>query len=54
VQAVARPVLGHRIILEHTARLDGATPAGVVEKLLASIPVQSKPLPGTLAAAKIA
>jgi len=31
VQAVARPVLGHRIILEHTARLDGATPAGVVE-----------------------
>ena len=54
VQAVARPVLGHRIILEHTARLDGATPAGIVEKLLAAIPVQSKPLPGTLAAAKIA
>ncbi len=54
VQAVARSVLGHRIILEHTARLDGATSASVVEKLLAEIPAQPKPLPGTLAAAKIA
>ena len=54
VQAVARSVLGHRIILEHTARLDGGTPAGVVEKLLAEIPAQPKSLPGTLAAAKIA
>ena len=54
VQAVARPVLGHRVILEHTARLDGATTAGVVQKLLAEIPAQPKPLPGTLSAAKIA
>jgi MoxR-like ATPase len=54
VQAVARPVLGHRIILDHTARLDGATTAGVVQKLLAEIPAQPKPLPGTLTAAKIA
>ncbi len=54
VQSVARSVLGHRIILEHVARLDGATTAGVVEKLLAEIPAQAKPLPGTLAAAKIA
>ncbi len=53
VQAVARSVLGHRIILDHAARLDGATTAGVVEKLLAEIPAQAKPLPGTLAAAKI-
>ncbi|OAM89281.1 AAA family ATPase [Termitidicoccus mucosus] len=53
VQAVARPVLVHRILLEHTARLDGATPAGVVEKLLAGVPVQSKALPDSLAAAKI-
>jgi MoxR-like ATPase len=54
VQAVARAVLGHRIILEHTARLDGTTPQGVVEKLLAEIPTQPKPLPGTLKSAKIA
>ena len=54
VQAVARPVLGHRVILEHTARLDGATAAGVVQKLLAEIPVQPKALPGTLSSAKIA
>ncbi len=54
VEAAARPVLGHRIILEHGARLDGATPQQVVEKLLAEIPAQPKALPGTLAAAKIA
>ena len=54
VEAVAVPVLGHRIILDHTARLDGATTHGVVEKLLAEIPAQPKSLPGTLAAAKIA
>lgn len=54
VQATARPVLGHRVILEHAARLDGATSAGTVEALLAEIPVQPKPLPGTLAAAKLA
>jgi MoxR-like ATPase len=54
VQAVARPILAHRTILEHTARLDGATSLGVVEKLLVEIPAQAKALPGTLAAAKIA
>jgi MoxR-like ATPase len=54
VQAVARPVLGHRIILDHSARLDGVTTTAVIEKLLAEIPAQAKPLPTTLAAAKIA
>ena len=54
VQAVARPVLVHRVLLEHAARLDGATPQSVVEKLLAEVPAQSKPLPHSLAAAKIA
>jgi len=52
-QAVARPVLAHRVLLEHSARLDGATPAGVVEKLLAEIPAQARPLPTSLEAAKI-
>jgi MoxR-like ATPase len=54
VQAVARPVLGHRVILEHTARLDGATAPGVVDQLLAEIPAQAKALPNTLASAKVA
>ena len=34
--------------------LDGATPQGIVEKLLAEIPAQPKPLSGTLRSAKIA
>ncbi len=54
VQAVARPVLGHRVILDHAARLDGVTTASVVTKLLAEIPAQAKSLPGTLTTAKIA
>ncbi|MEY2879526.1 MAG: hypothetical protein RLZZ15_1906 [Verrucomicrobiota bacterium] len=54
VQAAARPVLAHRILLDHAARLDGVTSLGVVEKLLVEIPAQPKPLPGTLAAAKVA
>ena len=55
VQAAARPVLAHRILLDHSARLDGATPAQVVDKLLAEVPVQATPLPGSLslAAAKV-
>jgi MoxR-like ATPase len=53
VQAVARPVLAHRILLDHSARLDGATPGQVVDKLLAEVAVQSTPLPQSLSAAKV-
>ncbi len=53
VQAVARPVLAHRILLDHSARLDGATPGQVVEKLLAEVTVQATPLPQSLSAAKV-
>ncbi len=53
VQAVARPVLAHRILLDHGARLDGATTAQVVEKLLAEVSVQATPLPQSLATAKV-
>ena len=55
VRAAARPVLAHRILLDHAARLDGATPAQVVDKLLAEVPAQAAPLPGSLslAAAKL-
>ncbi len=53
VQAVAPAVLAHRILLDHAARLDGASSAQVVEKLLAEVGVQNTPLPQSLAAAKI-
>jgi MoxR-like ATPase len=53
VQAVARPVLAHRILLDHAARRDGATPAQVVEKLLAVVTAQAAALPRSLAAAKV-
>jgi len=48
VRAVARPVLGHRIILEHHARLDGNTTAGVVDALVAEVPMHGRALPPTL------
>jgi MoxR-like ATPase len=40
VQAVAIPVLNHRIILDYTARLDGRTSTDVVRALLREVPVQ--------------
>jgi MoxR-like ATPase len=54
VQAVAVPVLAHRILLDHAARLEGVTARAVVDKLLAEVPAQAKALPGSLTTAKIA
>ena len=53
VRALAAPVLRHRLILDYGARLEGLTPDAVVLRLLEHIPAQDKPLPTTLAAAKI-
>lgn len=53
VQAAAHPVLRHRLVLDHGARLDGLSPADVVTRLLDEIPPQEKALPGSLAAAKV-
>jgi len=53
VQAVAKPVLQHRLILHYQARLEGLTPAEVTNRLVAEIPVEAKALPRTLAAAKV-
>ncbi|MEZ6061433.1 MAG: MoxR family ATPase [Planctomycetaceae bacterium] len=39
VQAVALPVLGHRIILRPEAEMDGRTPRQIVEEVIASVPV---------------
>ena len=53
VRAVAHPILQHRIILDYNARLDGASTATVVEKLLAEIPAQELERPKTLLDAKL-
>lgn len=53
VRSVAHPVLGHRILLDHTARLDGKTSKDIINALLEEIPAQAKDLPGTLSAAKL-
>jgi MoxR-like ATPase len=53
VKAVAHPILEHRLILDYTARLDGASAATVVEKLLAEIPAHDLERPKTLLDAKL-
>ena len=39
VQAVAVPVVAHRIVLDSQARFSGLTAAGVVQEILNSVPV---------------
>ncbi len=48
VQAVAPPVLGHRIILDYGARIDGRTSHDVVQALLKEVPPQDLKLPRTM------
>jgi MoxR-like ATPase len=51
VAAVAPPVLGHRVLLDYTARLAGSTSAGVVAGVLAEVPRQDREIPPLLAKA---
>ena len=53
VQALAVPVLQHRIVLDYSARLDGRKPADIVGALLTEVPAQDRVLPKTLRAAKV-
>ncbi|MGE3315749.1 MAG: AAA family ATPase, partial [Planctomycetaceae bacterium] len=48
VRRVALSVLGHRIILDYAARLEGWTPARIVERLLESVSEVSRELPEDL------
>ncbi|HEY1053270.1 MAG TPA: AAA family ATPase [Prosthecobacter sp.] len=48
VQALALPVLNHRVLLDYTARMDGRSSASVVRALLAEVPVQDLATPRTL------
>jgi MoxR-like ATPase len=45
VARVAPAALAHRLVLEHSARVDGTTPAGVVSDLLAAVDPVERPLP---------
>jgi MoxR-like ATPase len=53
VQAMAVPVLRHRIVLDYSARLDGRSAADTVAALLEEVPMQAHDLPSTLQAAKL-
>lgn len=53
VRAAAPAVLRHRLLLDYGARLEGITPDLIVARLLEQVPAQDKPLPSSLAAAKI-
>ena len=48
VQALALPVLNHRVLLDYTARMDGRSSASVVRAILEEVPVQNLATPRTL------
>jgi MoxR-like ATPase len=53
IQALALPVLRHRLILTYDARLAGKTSVGIITELIATLPTETAKLPKTLADAKI-
>jgi MoxR-like ATPase len=53
VQAIARAVLQHRVIVDYTARLAGRTPATVIEELVEEIPMQDRSSPASIAGTKL-
>ncbi len=53
VQAIAVPVLQHRVVLDYHARIDGLTAPQVVRALLEEVPAQARAVPYTLSAAKL-
>jgi MoxR-like ATPase len=53
VRGVAAAVLRHRVVLDYGAKLEGLTSDGLVARLLEQVPAQDKPLPSSLAAAKV-
>ena len=48
VQAMAKPVLQHRIILDYSAKLSGRSTAQVVDQVLAEVPAQDSEIPPVL------
>ena len=50
VEAMAIPVLRHRLLLEYSAKLEGKTTADVVQAILKQVPVQDREMPSTVVA----
>jgi MoxR-like ATPase len=48
VQALAGPVLQHRVILDYSARLDGRDSPQVISQLIQEVPVRAGDLPKSL------
>ena len=48
VKGIAPAVLRHRVVLDYNARVEGATPDKVAEKLLEDVPFQDSETPKTL------
>ena len=53
IQALALPVLRHRLILTYDARLAGKTSVDIITELIATLPTETAKLPKTLADAKL-
>jgi MoxR-like ATPase len=53
VRGAAAAVLRHRVVLDYGARLEGLTTDALVARLLEQVPAQDRPLPASLAAAKV-
>ena len=45
VERVATAALGHRLVLDHTARIEGVGPAAVVARVIEAVDAVAKPLP---------
>lgn len=45
VERVAASAIGHRLVLDHAARLEGVSPADVVRKIVAAVDATEQPLP---------
>jgi MoxR-like ATPase len=48
VQALARPVLVHRLVMDHRARIEGRGAGDVIDALLREVPAHDRVLPATL------
>ena len=53
IQALALPVLRHRLILTYDARLVGKTSVDIITELIATLPTETAKLPKTLSDAKL-
>jgi MoxR-like ATPase len=53
VQALARPVLQHRLVLDYRARVAGRSAADVVAAVLEEVAPTGSPLPASILAAKV-